>query len=543
MLRIQRHQLCTSKCSDMLAFRILYLIKAFAFSYYIGLFLTIPYYFSPPSATNTTMNKQDETVKETGLLALPREIRDKIYEELFYLDEFQIQQFRTRSKLDPSILRVSRQLYREASEILYERNSWVTATATDGIVSSWSWQGNDSVSGFPGRQPVTRSQNDRFSDCAILNMDLQRDSDSGASRTDLVIPLAAMPNFCRFLSDSSRVEDTDLVLHFNCHAKENLQSRLLGYLGQARGLRSVNIANPEPTWASINTSLLMTHPYKRLAEILNTMLAYQDSSEKELRYGRILVARNIIQDGADFFDWWSDNMRREMARLTNFDTNDLDNMFEVRAEMGFSSASLSLRSGNIKSAQKAVEDVLERLSQDQRLSSTHKASAHYHMAQTFEALGWGNAALYSYLQALRLNPGYSDADAAVDQMERNLGSGTTLEDARVKHNLDHVLERFRSQSAHSVTIRERDYKIIFRKFEGTAAEIRSVDRRSYSEVSRLYRKTQSVLLTMRRPIWYTWTPCIEKMATGTIRVIVLGESTGVSGEDRVLLARRQAFIT
>ena len=503
----------------MVASRPLQFMKAFASSYCIGLFLIVPFYFSPPGATSTPMNKQDETVKETGLLTLPREIRDKIYEELFYLDEFQIQQLRTRRNLDPSILRVSRQLYREASKIFYEKNNWVTATATDGIVNSWSWQGNDSVSGFPGRQPVNRHQNDRLIDCAILNMDLQRDSDSGASRTDLVIPLAAMPHLCRFITGSGWQEDTDIVLHFNNHAKESLQSRLLGYLSQARGLRSVDIANPEPTWASLNTTLLMTHPYRRLAEILNTMLAYQESSEKELRYGRILVARNIIQDGADFFDWWSDNIRREMARLINFDTNELDNMFEARAEMGFSSASLSLRLGDTEFAQEAIKDVLLRLWRDQRLSQIHKARAHYGMAQTFEALGWGNAALYSYLQALRLRPGYSDADAAVGLMESNLEAGTALEDARVKHNIEHVLDRFRSQSANSATIRERDYKTIFRKFEGTAAEIRSVDRRSHSEVSRLYRKTQSVLLTMRRPIWFTWTPCIAKMTTMTIRVI------------------------
>ena len=312
-----------------------------------------------------------------------------------------------------------------------------------------------------------------------------------------------MPQFCRFVTQSYWVGTTDLVLQFNCHSKESHQERLLGYLGQGRGLRRVDITSPEPTWASLNTILLMTHPYTRLAEILNTMSTYQKSSEKELEHGRTLLARNVVQDGVDFADWWSDKMRQQMARLQPIDDKDLDILFQARAEMGFSSASLSLRLGCIKVAQLAIESVLERLSRSQRLSPTHKACAHYYMAQSFEALGWRNAALYGYLQALRLRPGYLDANAAVDQMESNLGSGTALDDARVKHNIDHVLDRFRFKSTHSAIVSNQDYKTIFRKFEGTAAEIRSVDRDSNGEVSRPYSKTAGVFLTISRPIWYT----------------------------------------
>lgn len=482
-------------------------MKPFASCYCIHIFLTNHCYSSPFGATSTTMKKPDETSEAAGLLTIPREIRDTIYEGIFHLEDFHLQQAKTRSKLDTSILRVSRQLSHEAFETLYEKHSWITGTATDQIMSTMAWAGLNSIFGVPRhqghKQPIARYDNDALSNSAILHMDLRQDSDMPQKKTNFVVPLALMPQFCRFITHSRWVHYTDLVLRFNCNARASHQARLLGYLGQARGLRKVDNAGPDLHWASLSTILLMTHPYKGIAEILNTMSYYQERSENELKHGRTLLAGSIIQDGVDFVDWWSDRMRGQMARLHTIEDTDLDMLFEARADMGFSSASLSLRVDDIESAQLAVKNVLQRLYQDDRLSIIHKTRAHYHMAQTFEALEWRNAALHSYLQALRFRPGYSEADAAVDKMERNLGSGTALEDARVKHNIDHVLSRFRSRPAHSTTIPDRDYNVIFRKFEGTAAEIRSVDRASTEEVSRPYRKTPGVLLTTHRRTWCT----------------------------------------
>lgn len=399
---------------------------------------------------------------------------------------------------------MSRQLFREASETLYESNGWITATVTDRVLNLLAWENLNSIFGLPAhKRSVTRYENDLLSNSAILHMDLRQDTDSSLKKTNLVVPLAAMPRFCRIITQSSWVDYTTLLLHFNPDARVSHQVPLLGYLGQARGLRNVGVPSFDLTWPSLNTILLMTHPYTRLAEIQSTMYTYQERSENELTNGQTLLARNIIQDGVDFVDWWSDRMRGKMAQFHPLEDGEIDILFETRADMGFSSSSLSLRVGNIESAQVAVQHVLQRLDRDDRLATIHKARAHYHMAQTFEALGLGNAALYSYLQALRLRPGYSEADAAVDKMEQNLGFGSALEDARVKHNIDHVLSHFRSRHEHSTAMRDRDYDVIFRKFEGTAAEIRSVDRYAGQDASRPYCKTLSPLLTMHRRTWCT----------------------------------------
>lgn len=396
-----------------------------------------------------------------------------------------------------------RQVYHEASAILYEKNGWVTLAAAESTITSMSCGYINSYLGFPGdSQAVTRYENDQLSRSAVLDIKAQLNSDIDPNMVDRVIPLAGMPRFCRLLTQYDSVQMLDLVLHFNHRAKDDHQSRLLGYLGQARELRRVKFTGIEPPWAVLSTIVSMTHPYTRLVEILSTVSAYQSSSKYQSNNGQTLAARNLVQDGVDFVDWWLDTIRPWMLRLEPFDETELDELIQARADMGFSCASLSIRLGSTDLAQTAIEHVLERLERTDRLDDIHKSSAHYHMAQKFEAVGWKNAALYSYLQALRLRPGYQDVDAAVDQMERSLGSGTALEDANVKHNIQSVLERFRYRPAGSAIIGIKEYRKVFQQFIGTAAEINSLNRTSRVEVSRLYRRVPDAVLITHRPTSY-----------------------------------------
>lgn len=142
--------------------------KPFASRCCIDPFLTHSIWLQPIGATP---KERDETSVDVGLLAMPRELRNKIYEELLHLDEFQVQQFQPWRKIDPKILAVCRQIYQEASEILYDKNGWVTVTALDWIMSFMARDKIGVYTGFPGHdQPVTRYENDRLSKSAILDI-------------------------------------------------------------------------------------------------------------------------------------------------------------------------------------------------------------------------------------------------------------------------------------------------------------------------------------------------------------------------------------
>ena len=158
---------------------------------------------------------------DVGLLALPREIRNKVYEELFYLDEFQIQQLGPWKTLHPNILVVCRQIHHEASELLYDNNGWVTLKAAFETISTLVHQNIDSRIGFPGADnAVTRYENDQLSESAILDISVHQGSSSDDDTIDLVIPLAGIPRFCRLLTQTPLVSTLDLVLKFNHRAKK-----------------------------------------------------------------------------------------------------------------------------------------------------------------------------------------------------------------------------------------------------------------------------------------------------------------------------------
>lgn len=447
------------------------------------------------------MEKAEKAVP-AGLLTLPRELRNQIYEELLCLDEFQVQQFRPGRTLDPKILGVNRQIFHEASEMLYEKNGWITVAATDwicdAIARARTRPGNEP--GFPGcAKPISRYENDQLSKSAILGIRLHRASDAWRNTTDLVVPLAAMPRFCRLLTQAPFVHSLDIYLHLSLCANAGQQTRLLGYIGQARGFRRVLVTSTEPHWAMINAAHSMQHPYTLPVEISHTVSAYQKISQHELSHGRILSARNFAQDGADFLDWWGDNVQTHMDELDEIDT---DKLVQARADIGFSCAALYIQMASVDLAKCAIKMVLESLFLNDRLTDTHRACAHYFTAQSYEAVGWKNAALYSYLEALRMRPGYQDTDAAVDRMEQNLGSGTALEDAIIKHNIDSVLKPLRHQPSDSTVVSEPMYRTIFQAFHGTAAEIRSLDERTDRKVSKHRNKPSDALLIMQRATSY-----------------------------------------
>lgn len=208
--------------------------------------LTITPYSSPIGGIVATPQDSAPTSTAVGFLTLPRELRNRIYEELLSVDEFQVQQFADWRKLEPKILSVNRQIHHEASQTLYDENGWLTLTAEKWAVESMVYDRVESLAGFPGgSEPVKRYPNDRLSGSAIVHMRLEEGSNSTEETVNLVIHMSAMARFCRLLTQSLWVSEVDLVLCFRPHAKTSRQNRLLASLSQARGLRRVTLLGTE----------------------------------------------------------------------------------------------------------------------------------------------------------------------------------------------------------------------------------------------------------------------------------------------------------
>lgn len=85
------------------------------------------------SSTISTMlskKKKDKNgLKASPILSLPRELRDQIYRELLLADKvIPTNRITGNATFEPAILRVSKQLHKECSRILYHENNWFIIT-------------------------------------------------------------------------------------------------------------------------------------------------------------------------------------------------------------------------------------------------------------------------------------------------------------------------------------------------------------------------------------------------------------------------------
>ena len=85
---------------------------------------------SPLSSTSATTSTEPEVLspRKVGWSSLPAEIREEVYKELLLVNMHPEQRHLCHQHLHLDILRINRQTYEEASDILYLRSTWVQTT-------------------------------------------------------------------------------------------------------------------------------------------------------------------------------------------------------------------------------------------------------------------------------------------------------------------------------------------------------------------------------------------------------------------------------
>ena len=78
-----------------------------------------------PPASAAAAFSSPLSLRKAGRSSIPAELRKEIYKELLLVDLRQEQKDPPHCHLHLDILRVNREIYREASDILYLRSTWV----------------------------------------------------------------------------------------------------------------------------------------------------------------------------------------------------------------------------------------------------------------------------------------------------------------------------------------------------------------------------------------------------------------------------------
>ena len=438
--------------------------------------------------------------KLTGLMVLPRELRDKIYGYLLCIDRFAtvMHDRRNAANLDLSILRVSKTLHGEASKIFYQENPWVCVTIQTSLLRALCDQKIGNKKGFPGSKPAPLAKCAHITAVGAVTMRVISHMGPKAYRVPLLVSLYAMPRLCRLLAAYWEIQEVDIIVHLNTMNFGKVdgvwQERLLDCCTEARGFRSANVLDALGNKCHVELATLMMSRFTSFQEIVDRVSIYQDHALRKKKLGRFSEACYDHQDCRDFIFWFmSSNLRRNLSHYNSVDGNKNRSILPLLHATSVSCAVLHVKLGELDRAVSAADWILALHPDNRRYLA--EPEVWFLCGLRDLAKGSYNGAAYCFLQTLRKEPGHSGAHEAIDEMRSRLGSCTALTERIILHNIEHVLLPFRHLTHDSAATTEAEYiKFIEKWYVGKMVDdsygLRSITRcstgRNYGSISPVF---------------------------------------------------------
>ena len=436
---------------------------------------------------------------------LPPELRDQVYESLLRPN---VDRCRHRChekirhyRLEPAILRTCKQVYEEASRVLYTKNDLVLirleAQAYEnlqiyqrhqGIQASRKPQSSTGSSGFPARYPIAQVKGGKVGVLPVVTINvsvLPRPRARGKKGRDMEVVfigfLPALSKIANFLTACWCRERLQVVVDMQrlvgkpLEKHQQMTEKCLERLCAARGLKKVIIlTDAQHSAAAKKTAKVM----------MMTRVSYKDiEREYEARASRQLKeqkwddARDTLENALNFFD----SPRHWRLFDDEVDEGEDDQNLELmKTNMQWDHISCCLKLGRTGDVHYQVRQIFEDCSpRDQTPAQedgywTRTADAYCAIGKAYVIDGALNSALYSFLQALLATPGHVEADKAIDRLEARVTPGVKPEDVMVKLNVEWITNEVRHQFIGQQRLDEGRVNELIQGFRGTYREIRSV---------------------------------------------------------------------
>ena len=442
----------------------------------------------PLSFTSASTAKQPgvSSPRNVGWSSLPAEVREEVYKELLLVDLHHKQRNLTCDylhnpvhqgqralfchHLHVDILRVNRQIYKEASDILYLRNTWVQINMNAELGQYIESHINNFRYNI-GRSPIELYPVE-FSGVAAMNIVVYNKESKNLPQQTYMISSFAMPQICRALTE---IPPLELELD-SAPAPEGAmwdQKGLLDCFVETRGLGALRYTKRVAMLAESRGKDGLAQlgaialPLNDPAVAMERASTYLNRGRQKVRAKHINEALTILRDGADYNIWvafnsygMSSSVMADSGICTQFWKNWWD-FIEERVSCYMQLGDMTL-AGNI----------LLSLFRTRGGGSTDKWAEGYHMLGLInEALGAENAAAYSFLRALYATPGHEATNQAIDRLRERVRDKTGIEHVIVRHNIDNVLKPFRHRTAGQAPFGEAEARSIAEKFVGQFYEL------------------------------------------------------------------------
>jgi len=395
-----------------------------------------------PTKKHTKKGKR-KGPKAFRILSLPRELRNMIYRKLLLPER--ADPYRKTYKIEPDILRVNKQMHREASEILYREISWVMFnTNYHAFVKNLKALDYNMIA-VKHDNPLRTFP---FGGTPALQADLTVGHISGSEAQDIIIvPLFDAQRICKaFTSVNAPMElEFNIRLDTSAQARPDCQEVMLECLRDIRGIGHATVEGVNPPSLGTEIAVLMMKPFADTDELMARAIAYQRRGERAVDLGRFFYAAEIYLDGFNFIRWAITSFGRHRP-CTPANAAGFRNLANKKQELITEYAFCHIKQGSPASACCAFESmVLLNARMDDDLPKVQKAKSWYYYGLALVAVGAENRALNAFIHALVLRPGYEAADQEVDALEERIGRRTDLEDLRICRDWVNSAKPFRHQ--------------------------------------------------------------------------------------------------
>ena len=460
-----------------------------------------------PHLTNTNVpqvavsddSSESQRIPAFRFMDLPQELRDKVYEGLLcpHVDGTQYRRHENirHYGLEPSILRTCKQVYEEASRVLYTKNGTVLirfdAQAYQGfpVVYPRNYQR------FPEVYSIVQVKCGKAGGEPVLTMEIsvleqyrtEPKRAKGKRAKGKFVPkkqglfigvLSDLPKICRFIVGCWSAKKLQLVVHMerlfggSSESRRQMLSDCLECFREARGIgRAIILTEPQHSATAAKIADLMMTPME-YSDILSIVCAYEARAMRQLKGKQWNDARDTLQNALDFFDWQRYMHPRHDLKIR-----------EINVQWDY--VSCCLKVGRTGDLHHQIRQMFRYCSPKKRTPAQQKgywdrvADAHHAIGMAYVIDVALNSAAYSFLQALLTTPGHVQADRAIDDLEKQVKSSSNPEDVMARLTIECVLKEVRHQVPGQHRLTEDQLKNKSKGFRATYGEFQCLLRDSH----------------------------------------------------------------
>ena len=387
-------------------------------------------------STGTLLGKAQDSSTPCTFPSLPLELRRVIYHYLLVPSTL-VKIKRKAYNIETAILRVNKEIYEEASWVLYQENDWVLLCISAPCRTFLNgWHLEDTLQRYP-IVPLAES-NFCQKPCLELNIRNMTEDVGGMARGEprrFIVSLDGLSRVCQILNASERISNLEVVATFS-EVNDNTLGKILDCLEEICGYGNVVVKGlDQAATQQAITKVMMPKIYTGEKALMHAF-KYHARIVEHVAQGRYIQAMKACQDAManiEFHYEISENWRFNHLLISR-------PMFELFTDFALKHARCCLACGDHQSARQILSLFICSNSASlylKTISST--CEAHYYYGQATVAIGAENAAAFSFLRVPTLVPIHEGANKELDAMEARLAlRGSDAETALARQILQNL---------------------------------------------------------------------------------------------------------